>query len=165
MLLTPSITLITQTAMLLTHSLFSIPAVSAMYDNGCYERGLVWDELGTWDDIVDALGNDPIYNTGSLDKGSHPVSNNRKLQCRFLSAYHNHQVRSNIRIGQHCFKFHITVSSGSTTGGSLFVTAMLRHIHDNCVHGGVQKVIQVVKNESVGHFWVRGDPQASSDCS
>ncbi|KAG6362484.1 hypothetical protein INS49_010715 [Diaporthe citri] len=145
MQLTLPITAIIQTFMMVIHSFHSIRTVSAMDANGCYEKGALWDDLGTWDDIEKALDSDPIYNTGYLNTDSDPV-------------------KSNIHIGEHCFIFHITVASGHTNGGHLFVTEMLRHIYDNCGHGGVQKVGQIENNVKIGTFWVKGDPQGSSDC-
>lgn len=67
--------IIIQALMLVVRSsLHSIVTVSAMDANGCYEKGSLWDELGTWDDIERALDDDPIYNTGVLNEDSDPVS-------------------------------------------------------------------------------------------
>lgn len=63
-----------QTFLLVILNLYNILIVSAMDADGCYEKGTLWNDLGTWDDIEKALDNDPIYNTGYLDNGSDPVS-------------------------------------------------------------------------------------------
>lgn len=146
-------------------SLHSMVTVSAMDANGCYKKGSLWDELGTWDDIERALDNDPIYNTGVLNEDSDTVSTQRDLESTSLIISHNLQVKANVQVGEHCFIFHITVAAGNTTGGHQFVTEMLRHIYDDCDRGGVQKVWQIENNTKTGHFWVRGDPQVNSDCS
>lgn len=74
MQLTVLITVIVQTFLLVILNLYNILIVSAMDADGCYEKGTLWNELGTWDDIEKALDSDPIYNTGYLDNGSDPVS-------------------------------------------------------------------------------------------
>lgn len=74
MQLTVLITVIMQTFLLVILNLYNILIVSAMDADGCYEKGTLWNELGTWDDIEKALDSDPIYNTGYLDNGSDPVS-------------------------------------------------------------------------------------------
>lgn len=68
------IAVIIQTFLLVMPNFHNILIVSAMDADGCYEKGTIWNELGTWDDIEKALDGDPIYNTGYLDKGSDPVS-------------------------------------------------------------------------------------------
>lgn len=74
MQLTVMIAVIIQTFLLVILNIYNILIVSAMDEDGCYEKGTVWNELGTWDDIEKSLDSDPIYNTGYLDKGSDPVS-------------------------------------------------------------------------------------------
>lgn len=74
MQLTLPITNIIQTFMMVIHVFHSIRPVSAVDANGCFEKGALWDDLGTWDDIEKALDSDPIYNIGYLNKDSDPVS-------------------------------------------------------------------------------------------
>lgn len=74
MQLTVLTAVIMQTFLLVIPSFYNILIVSAMDADGCYEKGTLWNELGTWDDIEKALDSDPVYNTGYLDKGSDPVS-------------------------------------------------------------------------------------------
>lgn len=68
------ITFVMQTFLLVIPNFHNILIVSPTDADGCYEKGTLWDELGTWDDIEKALDGDPIYNTGYLNKGSDPVS-------------------------------------------------------------------------------------------
>ncbi|KAK2609972.1 hypothetical protein N8I77_003436 [Diaporthe amygdali] len=116
-------------------------------DMTCFHTGIGWDELGTWDEIVDALMKDPIYDTAALGENTDAA-------------------RSKIKINGHCLIYDITASKGYTDMNHIRVTNFLRKVYDSCHdHGGVLKLFSEWDDANRTEFWVKGDPQRSSDCS
>ncbi|KAI3395998.1 hypothetical protein diail_569 [Diaporthe ilicicola] len=94
--------------------------VSAMDSKGCYNSGIKWDELGTWDEIDEALRTNPIFNLTAIGNDTETA-------------------KSKIQIKDHCFILDFDGYWGHTDMGHEAVTTALQMVYDSCDHGGQLK--------------------------